>query len=275
MHLLYNNHFIPEQDFTLHPSNRAFQFNDGFFETVMVVDGALRFWQDHKDRMQEASETLRLELPAYFFSKAVEETLLALALKNNLQQHGRLKLKCWRAGAGLYTPATNEIDWLATIQTANKVPDSALQVGVCKRIKTIYSPFSHFKGPNSLVYVVASQEKLEFGFDDMLLLDQQDNVAELTSSNIFWLKDDVLYTSPLDTGCVNGIVRRNISRWCQASGVDLMEAHAPVETLLQADALYAANVTGIRELSHLAKQSLLTNPPFYAWLQTNFQQATL
>ncbi|MER2998377.1 aminotransferase class IV [Pontibacter populi] len=254
--LIYNGDFILESKLHLPIANRAFQFNDGFFETAIVADGKLRFWKDHVARMQAAAQVLKLELPQTIVSGELEEMLLQLAKQNNAANYGRLKLKLWRSGGGLYTPETNQADWLATIVPTTPTTTTPLHIGICETINTNYSSFSFFKGPNALLYVMAGIEKKEQGFDDMLLLNRQRIVSELTSSNIFWLKNGVLFTPAIDTGCVQGIVRQNILRWCRDAGIKTKEAYYDVTNLLKADTIFAGNVTGIRSIATINSESV-------------------
>ncbi|PVY38715.1 aminotransferase class IV [Pontibacter virosus] len=262
--LLYNNTFLPVQDLKLAITSRAFQYNDGFFETVMAVDGMLRFWPDHQARMREATAALQLAIPAYFWDGELEEKLLQLAKQRNVPQLGRLKLKVWRAGAGLYTPQINEIEWLATAEPTQPIPDVGIKVGICQTAKACFSPLSHFKGPQAPLYVLAGIEKQASGLDDMLLLDAKGNVAELISSNIFWLKDGTLYTPTLESGCVNGILRRNILRGCLQQGIAVRQVLAKPEELVQADCVFGTNATGIRGIEKLEDSHLRIN---HDWLQ--------
>lgn len=269
--LLYNNHFLPIQDLKLSITNRAFQYNDGFFETFLVVNGQLRFWRDHQARMQEASQVLHFAIPAYFWDGELEENLLRLTRQRKAITYGRIKLKVWRAGEGLYTPHSNEIEWLATVETAHPIPETGIRVGICQTVRTCFSPLSHFKGPQAPLYVLAGTEKQTNALDDMLLLSAEGYVSELTSSNIFWLLNDVLYTPALATGCVNGILRRNIMRWCRQQGIAVQEALAKPEELTQAECVFAANVTGIRSIVRLETKALQTQTDWLQRLKTGLK----
>ena len=266
--LLYNNHILPEDELRLPLSNRAFQYNDGFFETIIVRQGRLSFWEAHVQRMQEAAQALKLRLPPLFFSEDFEGRLLELATQQHALPHGRLKLKVWRAGAGLYTPETNNVDWLATAQPGETIYSSPLNVGVCRQTFTLYSPLSHFKGPNAPVYVQAGLEKKACGKDDMLLLDRQGAVSEFTAANVFWIMNEAIYTPPLETGCINGVLRRSILGWCRQQHVKLEECSATVDQLYQADVVFAANVTGIKAVSHIEETKFSTQHPLLDRLQS-------
>ncbi|RDV16321.1 hypothetical protein DXT99_03700 [Pontibacter diazotrophicus] len=261
MQLLYNNHLLQENELRLPLTNRAFQYNDGFFETIIIRQGRLSFWEDHILRMKEAATALQLSLPPYLTSPAIPEKLLNLAEQQQAMEHGRLKLKFWRAGAGIYTPETNQANWLATVQPATPVSNLPLQVGLCRQVRTQYSPLSHFKGPNAPLYIMAAIEKDNRNLNDILLLDLQNNVAEFISSNVFWVSDNIVYTPALETGCVNGIVRRNIMRWCRQNDLEVAEVLADVDQLYHADSVFSANVTGIKRIASIEEISLPTQHP--------------
>ncbi|MCX2739291.1 aminotransferase class IV [Pontibacter anaerobius] len=251
MFILYNDQLLPEPEFKLPHTDRAFQYNDGFFETAIVEQGKIRFWKDHQQRMQEAAKALHMELPDYFLTYDFAERLLQLAQEPEDKTYGRLKLKVWRAGAGLYSPQTNQVNWLATYTSTTPASHQPLQIGICRNVHTAYTSVSHFKGPNAPLYVLAGVEKQSQQQDDMLLLNQQGIVAELISSNIFWLKGSTLYTPSLQTGCVNGILRRNIIRWCNHKNLTLQQVLQKPEALFQSDVVFSANVTGVRAIASI------------------------
>ncbi|GHA58880.1 aminotransferase class IV [Pontibacter akesuensis] len=267
MFILYNGQQQQSEELRLPHSDRAFQYNDGFFETAIVQNGRIRFWLDHQQRMLEAANALQLELPDFFFAADFQHKLLQLAQQENAAAYGRLKLKVWRAGGGLYTPTTTAVNWLATVAPASPFSTKALHIGICQQVRTAYSSVSHFKGPNAPLYVLAGLEKQATIKEDMLLLSTEGYVAELQSSTIFWLLDEVLYTPDLLSGCVNGIVRRNILRWCAAQQQPVREVLQGPETLLQADVVFAANVTGIRGIASINGEPVQQNEAYLQQLR--------
>ena len=273
MNLLFNGQLLPEEELKLPVTNRAFQYNDGFFETMMIVNGKIRFWQDHSDRLQDAARALKLNLPDYFQQNTFADKLLHLAESNGALHYGRIKLKVWRSGAGLFTPETNATEWLATVQPALSPTEILQKVGICTSVRTNFSPLSFFKGPNSPLYIMAAMEKEERGFDDVILLSRQDLVSELISSNIFWYQQDTLYTPSLDTGCINGIMRRNILNWCRQESIKIKEAYFDVEGILQAETVFSANVTGLKEIRNLIGFELNQSAAIVSVLKDKLKQA--
>ena len=51
------------------------------------------------------------------------------------------------------------------------------------------------------------REAHDRGFDEVVLLNEREEVAECTSANIFAVFGDQVYTPPLDSGCLPGITR--------------------------------------------------------------------
>jgi len=259
MELLYNGRFLAEDGVRLPLTNRAFQYNDGFFETLILENGKLRLWHEHQARMHEAASALKLNLSSHLLGSDFERLAAQLAQKNRCGTLARLKMKVWRAGEGLYTPQTDQTDWLVTAQPAQKPFEEPLHVGICQTVRTIPSAFSSFKGVNSPVYVLASREKAGRNLPDVLLLDPLGHVAELTHSNLFWAEGKTLFTPALATGCLNGVMRRHLFHWAKAHGWAVQEVLSYPRQLLQADTVFAGNVTGLRSISKLEEELLPHN----------------
>lgn len=86
--------------------------------------------------------------------------------------------------------------------------------------------------------------KREVGNDlalEGIFLTKEDDVAEGITSNVFWRKDDVVYTPSLDTGILNGVTRRYCMETLHAMGISLKEGRYPVSHLLSADEVWMTN----------------------------------
>jgi branched-subunit amino acid aminotransferase/4-amino-4-deoxychorismate lyase len=255
VYLNYNGQLLQEAEVKLPISNRAFQYNDGFFETMVLENRAVRFLTEHWERMQEAASVLKMELPLELTTNKLEESIQALAQKNQCTDLARIKLKVWRSGLGLYTPQTDAVDWVLTAQPMSQPSLEPLSIDICQTVHTHPSAFSSFKGPNSLLYVMASREKKERELEDLLLLDANGHVAELTYSNIFWVKGKTFFTPSLATGCLNGVMRRNLlkkagGKWTLEEGLFALEA------LYVADLVFSSNVMGLRPIKSIETTSL-------------------
>ena len=250
--LLFNGLLVAANDFELPLPNRGLGFGDGFFETLIFTGNRLRLATDHFARMQQAADALYLTLPAALASaEALETTLTPLAAANNLPA-ARLRLQLWRAGGGRYTPPTDAAEWLATAEAfvADELPiekaDFALET------HSIPSPLSFCKGPQAWLYVRAAHERTQRGLDEIILCDTAGHVAEAGAAAVFWVKDGVLFTPSLASGCVAGVRRAQVLRAAQAAGIMCREGLFSPDDLLAAEAVFTANVAALRTVQRVA-----------------------
>lgn len=256
--LLYNNDLLPTAALPL--PNRGLAFGDGFFETLIYSDNQLRLAANHAARIQQAAAALYLTLPAPLATTgALAATLARLAEANGLPA-ARLRLQVWRGGGGRYTPPTGAAEWLATAEPF--APDDSLigQADFARDTQSIYSPLSFCKGPQAWLYVRAAHERQQRGLDEIILCDAAGHVAEAGTAAIFWLKNNVLYTPALASGCVAGVRRADVLRRAQALGIRCEEGLFAAAESLAAEAIFTANVAGVRALRQLGSV-LFAEPP--------------
>ena len=249
MLLIHNGLLVAENALGLALPNRGLLFGDGFFETLIFTDGRLRYAAGHHVRMAAAAAALHLALPAALASaEALEATLSELAVANALPA-ARLRLQLWRGGGGRYTPVTEAVEWLATAEAF--VPDETpvQTAGFALETHSIYSPLSFCKGPQAWLYVRAAHERQRRGLDEIILCTPAGHVAEAGAAAIFWVKDDVLFTPSLATGCVAGVRRAEVLRAARAAGQECHEGPFMPQELLAADAVFTANVAVIRTVA--------------------------
>lgn len=99
--------------------------------------------------------------------------------------------------------------------------------------------------------ILASQEAKAKGFDEALLSDINGFVAEAPGANVFYEKDDKLFTPSLGN-ILPGITRATVLEICNEFGVLVEEKQITTEELLEADTAFfcgtAAEVIGFESL---------------------------
>jgi branched-chain amino acid aminotransferase/4-amino-4-deoxychorismate lyase len=270
MFLLHNFRFIPKDKFSLSYSNRSFQYNDGLFDTLILDKGQVRFLADHLERMQQASQLLQFALPIELHQPDVlQGYILQLAEKTNLLHRlARIKVHVWRSPGGLFTPDQHTVETLVTIQPQAAVSKIIPRVDLAITVHNTYSPLSFFKGPFATQYVLASLEKKQKQLDELILLDAAGHVSECLTANIFWVKENTLYTPALATGCIAGILRKNILQVSAREGIKVEEGIFTLQDLLAAEAIFTSNVTGLRPIQFLQQTEFSTSHSLLNRLQT-------
>ncbi|RYF70829.1 MAG: aminotransferase IV [Cytophagaceae bacterium] len=250
MNLVYNSDILPEATFSLPPTDRAFQYGDGLFETIRYEAGKVWFWPDHYDRLMHGMAALYLDVPDQFSSDQLHDTILLLIQQNELG-HGpvRIKLQVWRQPGGLYTPTTHAANWLLTTKQGQpfSLTDKP-RLGIFRDLRVSPSRLSPFKTLNALPYVMAGLYRQQHAFDEVVLLDTNGHLAECVASNLFWLKAHQLYTPSLESGCINGIIRRQLLRTRGGLPQSVQEGLFLPDVLESADAVFCTNASGIQTL---------------------------
>ncbi len=90
--------------------------------------------------------------------------------------------------------------------------------------------------PNSLMAVVAAHKE---GFDNAVTLDPYGNVAEFTLSNIFMVKNNVVYTPIPNRTFLNGVTRQRIIKLLRNDGYDVIEKTIHPDELDFADEIFS------------------------------------
>ena len=267
--LLYNGQLHSATGFALPLPNRGLFFNDGFFETMVWAAGTVRYLPYHLARMQQAAAALGLELPAVLATaEALTATLRGLiAAQTSLSAEYRIRLQLWRSGGGLYAPATDAAEWLATSQPFHPNDTPINFCGFAETVRTQLSAVSFCKGPNALNYVLAARERQQRGLDELLLLNAAGHVAEGVAATVFWIRDGQLFTPDLETGCVAGVRRAHLLQVARQLGLPTQEVHAHPDEMQQAEAVFTANVAGIREVQQSGATRYAANHPLLLQLR--------
>ncbi len=96
--------------------------------------------------------------------------------------------------------------------------------------------------------ILASTEAKKLGFNDAIMLDVEDHLAECSGANIFVEKDHTLYTPALGH-ILPGITRQTVIDLAREMQIPVVEKHLTVDDLKAADAMFmvgtAAEVTGV------------------------------
>jgi branched-chain amino acid aminotransferase len=85
----------------------------------------------------------------------------------------------------------------------------------------------------------AIMEAKSRGFDNALVLDMLGNVAETATSNVFMVKDGVVFTPSPNGTFLAGITRSRIITLLREAGVEIVEKHLSLADFLGADEIFS------------------------------------
>ena len=230
------------------PDNRSFRYGDGLFETIKINNGIIQLRDYHFERLFLGMKLLQFEIPKHFTAEYLEKKITELCEKNQHNSFARVRLIIFRSNGGLYdaenTPHYIIQTW--NIEAATELNSNGLIIDVYPDARKVCDQFSNIKSNNFLPYVMAALYAKNIKVNDCLLLNNFDRIADSTIANIFFIKDDVIYTSPLSEGCVAGVMRRFIIEKF-SSKFAVIEKPFSIDELQNADEIFLTNsIKGIR-----------------------------
>lgn len=269
-YILYNGALLKEEDLKLQFLNRGFLYGDGFFETLVFANGELKYFSAHYHRLIRAAKACHLRLPDFFNEIQLEQQLLELVALNNLKGLQRIRITCWRSGLGLFSPENNNAEMMVTMAKGQYANDTKLKVEIFKDMYKPYSTLSFCKTLSANIYVQASIARQIQGVDDMIILGENESVAECCSSNIFFIINNQLYTPSLMTGCIEGIMRGQIYSWCTSQGIPCHEIFFSIEALKEVQMVFTANVTGLSSVGSIGNNIYSIEHDLFTKLKNKF-----
>ena len=256
-----NGQLLENKEANLPVTNRGFAYGDAVFETIRVINGRIIFWEDHYFRLMASMRIMRMEIPIEFSPEFLESEILQIVRENDLfESQARVKFSIARKPGGLYTPETNEIDYVITAaelpQAFYLLNDGVYEVELFKDHYVTAGLLSTLKTNNRAVNVLAGIYAKENAYSNCLLLNDQKSVVEAFNGNIFLVKDNVIKTPPLTDGCLKGITRGKILEIIKKlPDYTIEEASISPFELQKADEMFVSNVIlGIQPVTKYRKK---------------------
>jgi branched-chain amino acid aminotransferase len=106
---------------------------------------------------------------------------------------------------------------------------------------------SNLKSNNKALQVIASIFMQEQGFDNGILVNDEKEVVEFLNGNLFIVEDGKLRTPPITSGCLDGIMRKQIIRIAKILDISCVEEPISPFDLQRVQELFMTNaIVGIQ-----------------------------
>lgn len=239
--ILHNDQFIEEKDLNISMEDRGYQFGDGIYEVIRVYEGNLFTAEEHIDRFYESADKIKIVIP---YTKDVFHKLLHDLVEKNEINDGIVYVQMTRGCAPRVHQFPADCPPVIVGNTKSiERPVEAMRAGVrTKFVEDVRWLRCDIKSLNLLGNILAKQEAFEEGCYEAVLHRGQ-VITEGSSSNVYGIKDGILYTHPADNYILNGITRRVIFVLCADLGITVQETAFTKEQALQMDELFVSSTT--------------------------------
>jgi branched-chain amino acid aminotransferase len=242
LYLFFNQTFLPEKDATVSFESKAFRYGELVFETIRLHHGKIPLLQSHFERLQIATKTIGLALPKHFSEKLLEQYIQQTAQKNKLST-ARIRVTVFGGSGGLFenkAPLFNIlIETYPLLPHLYELNTNGLDLCIYTKLRKQADALSSFKNGNFLLYNMAAQFCKQQKCNEALILNTEGKIIETTISNLFIIKNGMIYTPPITDGCVAGVMRKYIME----SQEDIVEKSIILDDILSADELFLTNAT--------------------------------
>jgi branched-chain amino acid aminotransferase len=253
--LFLNGEFVKAVDAKMDFYSQSLHYGYSVFEGIRsykTEDGTTKIFKatEHFDRFKISAQAINLPY-TYNTQDLIAQTYKLLELNNLGDAYIR---------PVVYAPANMSF----TQNTESFIFIQAWEMGPFlgdKRIRVMTSSFQrpnpkgfkiHAKAAGHYVNsIMASQEAKAAGYDEALLLDMHDHVAEAPGANVFFEKDGTLYTPGLGN-ILPGITRATVLELCATHAISVVETSFGIDAIKGADAAFfcgtAAEVIGLESI---------------------------
>ena len=240
-----NGRYLAHHQAAVHIEDRGYQFGDGVYEVVMVLNGQFVDYDGHIKRLYNSLKSIQIDIP---ISESALRVVMGRMIRLNHLQHGSIYLQITR-GVARRDHKFPAVSWPAMVMTAKHLASPPLpdQKGVAaitltderwarRDIKTIQLL------PNCL----AKQRAAEAGAFEAILVMPDGSVSEGSSSNV-WIVNTAgeLVTRTVNENILNGITRQSVQKIAQAHQLKMVERNFDVAEMLAAREVFITSATSI------------------------------
>ena len=252
------------------PGQVGFLNGWGVFSTIRVLDGVLFAFERHYRRMRHDAE--RMHVSFGFSQEELESGLLSL-VEANQAHNATLRVVVVRTRGGLFEAPdlSRDADLIAFTANLNSWGEG-VKLSYKPNARFGACPFAGTKITSWAQNLTWNEEAHEEGFDEYILLNEDGQVSECTSANIFAVDEDHVWTPPLMTsGCLPGVTRALLLEEVLVPGLTISERELTPSDLEEADQVFITSTTRdllpVLEIDH---QRLQQKPEIFAELKDAF-----
>ena len=236
-----NGDFMPLEEAVVPVEDRGYQFSDGVYEVIRTYNGKSYAVKEHMTRLKRSLRELSitLDVDTYGFPDLIEEGISRGGYTETL-----VYLQVTRGTARRYHAFPKEkIDptVVMTFRELKPHPDSFFSEGV----SAISTPDLRWgrcdiKTISLLGNVLAKQKAVEADAFEALMMNEQGQVTEGSSSTFFFVRSGELFTTPLHPRVLPSITRGIVIELAAKLDIPVHEEYSRLEEYLRADEVFVA-----------------------------------
>ncbi|PEP78350.1 aminodeoxychorismate lyase [Bacillus pseudomycoides] len=267
-----NGTYVEADEAKISPYDHGYLYGLGVFETFRIYNGHPFLLDDHYERLMDALSTLQIK---WTMTKDDVLCILQELLVRNRIDHAyvRFNVSAGIDEIGLQTEVYEEPSVIVFIKPL-AVPGVVMEKEgvILKQIRNTPEGAFRLKSHHYLNNILGKREIGNVVNKEGIFFTEAGHVAEGIVSNLFFVKEGILYTPSLETGILNGITRAFIIRIAEILDVHVEEGFFTQKELLSADEVFVTNsiqeivpLNQIGEFNFPGKEGKVTKSLMYVY----------
>lgn len=250
-----NGRYIPHQSAQIHIEDRGFQFADGIYEVVALIDGELRDEVGHLDRLERSLGEIAVAMP---MPRRVLQMAMREMVRRNRIKNGALYIQVSRGIAArdfkFPSPAVRPTLVMTLRHMTFDIPARKAAAKPVVTVPDIRWKRRDIKSTALLGQVLAKQIAVNEGAAEAWMVDDDGFITEGASSNA-WIIDAKgrLVTRPAAHNAIlKGVTRSALQALCKKEGIEFVErAFTPKEAYKAREAFTSSATALIMPVSSI------------------------
>ena len=232
-----NQQLIEEKQAQVSIHERGFLFGDGIFETCKIFNGKIYNFKAHEARIQSGLKALKFCAEI----SDLEKKSLQLIAKNKIK-NGVLRISISRGiGSEGYLPTYKSKPLIIIRAFNSKSVTQKIILGISKIKKPPSNSFPiQHKTMQGLIYTLNKISAQEQKFFDCVMLTQENFISETSSANIFWVKNEEIFTPSNSCDILLGTIRAKL---LSNKNLKIKKVKMKISELKKADEIFLTNTS--------------------------------
>ncbi len=256
-YIFYDGDLVEWSKAQLHVLSHGLHYASSVFEGERAYKGKVFKELEHTKRLIHSANSLDFEIP-YSENEIIEIRKKVLETNNIID--GYIRPVAWRGSEMMGISAQNNKihfavaawQWPSYFSPEAKLKGIKLNISKWKRPDPQTAPVNTKSAGLYMICTLSKHEAERKGYDDSLMLDYRNFVAEATGANIFFTKGNSLFT-PIADCFLDGITRRTVIKIAKQEGYSITEKRIKIEDLNDFDECFvtgtAAEVTPVNTIA--------------------------
>jgi len=235
-----NGEIINVEEAVISPFDHGFLYGMGIFETFRVYNGHPFLLDDHVERLNSSLKVLNIDIQ--YTREQIISALNQVLRKNNLTNaYIRLNVSAGNGEIGLQLEPYKEPNFIIFAKALPPMNELEKKAVLLHLKRNTPEGDERLKSHHYLNNILAKREIGNRLDCEGIFLTSAGYLAEGVVSNLFWIKEHVLFTPAIETGILNGITRQFVLKLARKNGISIQEGFYPLDQALEADEVFVTN----------------------------------